>query len=252
MVNFRLDGITAVITGAGSGLGLGFGREMQAAGAAVVCLDRVAPLDAGFEYLACDVADPASVARSAAALADRRSLVLVNNVGIGLGEPSFEPDPDNWSTILRTNVIGTMTCSAAFGHVMRRSGGGAIVNVASILGMEGVDRRLYRRGPAVLPGEGEYAAYAASKGGVIALTRALAHYWAPYNIRVNCVAPGIMDNGHSGVLDDPGIRARLVDRIPLGRIGVGEDLAGAVIFLASSASSFITGAVLPVDGGWTA
>lgn len=251
VVSFRLDGQAALVTGAGGGLGGAVAKALASAGAAVavadLSLESVEPLadeirGAGGRGLALrlDVSDPEDVRRAVQEVA--RELgglhVLVNCAGVVLPASALETTPDQWARTLSVNVVGTANCCQAAAEVMRRQGGGRIVNFASTFSEVGYPGR---------------TTYAASKGAVRQMTRVMALEWAEHGITVNAVSPtAIRTPMTKGLMEDPEALARLVSRIPMGRIGEPEDVAGAVVFLASPAANFITGINLLVDGGWTA
>jgi NAD(P)-dependent dehydrogenase (short-subunit alcohol dehydrogenase family) len=168
--------------------------------------------------------------------------VVVNNAGITSGSPFEELEEEAWQQVLDVNMGGIFRCSKwAARHMIERGEGGSIINIASISGLVG------NRG-------GNNSHYCATKGGVISLTRSLAVEWAKHKIRVNAIAPGYFVTPMTDLLKkrDADFYQELIDRVPLGRFGEAPDLGGAVIYLASSASSFVTGNVLVVDGGYTA
>ncbi|HSI81552.1 MAG TPA: glucose 1-dehydrogenase [Solirubrobacterales bacterium] len=250
---FRLDGRTAVVTGASSGLGERFARVLAAAGAAVVAgarrADRLERLvealrSRGFEARAqrCDVTDDAEVERliASAVAATGRLDVLVNAAGIAPAEDAAIESPELFRRVMAVNATGLYVCTRAAAAAMLEGGGGAIVNVASISGL--------------VAGDGyDTPSYAASKGAVVNLTRELAVRWAPDRIRVNALAPGWFPSEMTaGTLASEAGRRFVAERTPLGRPGEPSELDGALLFLASDASSYVTGQVLPVDGGWTA
>lgn len=251
---FALSGKVALVTGGSRGLGLEIATGLGEAGAAIaVTARRESWLDtaeqtlrsSGIDTLAltCDVTDVGQVSSAVAAVVHRfgRIDVLVNNAGISWGAPAETMPVEKWREVLDTNATGCFVMSQAVGREMIRAGaGGSIVNVASIAGMTGM--------PAdVLDAVG----YGASKGAVISFTRDLAVKWAHHGIRVNAVAPGFFDTRMSaGVLERA--RTRIEQLTPLGRIGQPGELKGVVVFLASAASSYVTGQVLAVDGGATA
>lgn len=241
-----------MVTGASSGLGVHFAEGLAGAGAAVVLAarreERLESLRAelegrGAEVLAvrCDVADEAQVddlARRALARFGRVD-VLVNNAGVATTIPALGDTVDGFRRVLEVNLVGAFACCRAFAPGMIERGGGSIVNVASILGLVGVG---------VIP----QASYNASKGGVITMTRELAAQWARLGVRVNALAPGYFPSEMTAGLDnDEGARF-IRRRTPLGRAGRPDELVGPLLLLASDASTYVTGQVLVVDGGWTA
>jgi len=167
--------------------------------------------------------------------------VLVNNAGVTSRSPLEDLPLEDWERALRVNLTGTFLCSKHAARVMIPQGGGSIINLASMSGLVG------NRG-------GDNSHYCATKGGVIALTRSLAVEWARHKIRVTALAPGYCVTPMTDRLKqrDPAFYNELVGRIPLGRFGTGQDLAGAVVYLASDASAYVTGSVLVIDGAYTA
>lgn len=249
---FRLDGKTAVVTGASSGLGVVFARALAAAGASVVVsarrrerLEQLASEieDGGGKALAvpCDVADEADVDVLAAKAVERfgRVDVLVANAGISDPRPAEQEPLSVWQQILAVNLTGLFLCNRRFGAVMLEQGSGSIINIASVLGVVG-------------GGQIPQASYTASKGGVVNLTRELAAQWARRGVRVNAIGPGWFESEMTEEMfaSDQGVRW-IRRKTPMGRPGRGEELTGPVVFLASDASSYVTGQTLLVDGGWT-
>ena len=238
-----LEGKAALVTGAAGGIGSGVVRAFAAAGARVLAVDRV---DAqGEETYVGDLtrADEAEGAVAAALERFGRLDVLFNGAGISgrsLGDGPVDSCTDEaWDAVLETNLKSVFLCSKHAIPALRRTGGGAIVNLSSVLGLVGSE---------------DFAthAYAASKGAIVALTRAMAIAYAPEGIRCNVVCPGLVDTPMSErARNDPQIQARLGQLQPLtGEPGRPEDVAGAALYLATA--PFVTGAVLTVDGGWTA
>jgi NAD(P)-dependent dehydrogenase (short-subunit alcohol dehydrogenase family) len=260
-MSFSLGGRRAIVTGGAKGLGLAMGLGLAEAGADVVVLDieeadfdtaREAAGERGLTLTCrrCDVADGESVAECARQLDDGTPLVLVNNAGVGRGGSAVDISAEDWQWVLDVNLWGVFLCSREFGKIMIRQGRGAIVNIASVYGSLGADGRLYKKAPDDAPLESVH--YHASKGGVVTLTRALACAWAQHGVRVNSISPGMFATAQSRPILNDEVIARLADRTPLGRLGEPDDLAGAAVFLASDASSFVTGHNLVVDGGWSA
>lgn len=236
---------TALVTGAGSGIGRATARELDSRGYRVVAADldvgaadacAAALRDAASVWL--DVTDPAGVART---VADEGPFdVLVNSAGIGSTDTVPNTSNEVWAAVFAVNVTGVFnTCRAVMPGMVAR-GGGAIVNVASVAGLVGLPNR---------------AAYCASKGAVVSLTRAMAIDHVSDRVRVNCVCPGTVDTPWVGRLldaaDDPAAaRATLAARQPMGRLGTPEEIAGAIGYLAEA--EFVTGTALVIDGGLTA
>jgi NAD(P)-dependent dehydrogenase (short-subunit alcohol dehydrogenase family) len=246
----RLAGKVAVITGAKSGIGLATARLFAAEGAAVVLADiRDASEEAAAIQGRCAVI-PVDVAngRSVQQLVDRtlkefgRLDVLVNNAGIDLAKRITETDEADWDRLMNVNLRGVFLCSKAAVLVMRDYGGGVIVNVASELG---------------IVGGSEIAAYCASKGGVVLLTKAMAVDHAAENVRVNCVCPGPVDTPLlqsiiAAASDAAAEQLSIISKTLLRRLARPGEIASAILFLASDESSYMTGSIVAVDGGWTA
>ena len=237
----RLDGKAALVTGAGRGIGRVLALGLAAEGALVHVNDLEEPSAVHAELptelrglaLASDVSDVASLREMFSRL-DRLD-VLVNCAGITGWMNVLEPSEETWDRVLGTNLKGTFFCSVEAARLMRDAGGGSIVNVSTVVAVRGM-RNL--------------TAYAASKGGINALTIQLAVELAPYGIRVNAFAPGAT-NVERNLADDPQYAERWAPLIPLGRIAEPEDMVGPAVFLASDESSHVTGQLLYVDGGWT-
>ena len=246
---FRLDGRVALVTGASSGLGARFARVLHAAGARVVVAarreERLAALVdelPGTVAVPCDVADDADrVALVAQALeAHGRLDVLVNNAGIGDVVPALDETMEHFDAVMDVNVGAVFRLAQLVAPAMIDQGEGSIVNIASILGLVA---------SAPIP----QASYAASKGAVVNLTRELGCQWARKGVRVNAIAPGWFPSEMTTVMFTDEASQRFLERnAPMARGGEEHELDGALVYLASSASSYVTGQVLTVDGGWTA
>jgi NAD(P)-dependent dehydrogenase (short-subunit alcohol dehydrogenase family) len=239
----------ALVTGAARGIGLATARKFLAEGWRVALLDiegeLLARATAGIgrpdETLAlhCDVSDAAAVATAMEAIGLRfgRLDALVNNAGIAVFSPLMETSDADWSRVLEVNLTGPFLCTKAAVPMMREHGGGAIVNITSISAVRASTLR---------------SAYGTSKAGLAHLTKQLAVELAQLNIRVNAVAPGPVDTAMAKQVHTAEIRADYHDAIPLNRYGLEEELAEAIYFLCSERSSYITGQVLAVDGGFDA
>jgi len=247
---FDLTGRVAVVTGGNGGIGLGMAKGLAVSGAAVVVVARnpdksaaaVAELKAlggKSAFVALDVADAASCRATVGEVLDRfgRLDILVNNAGMSIRKPAETYELDEWLLVLNTNLTGAFVlCQAAFAP-MKAQGGGKIINIGSMMSIFG----------------GAYAApYSTSKGGIVQLTKSLATAWAKDNIQVNAVLPGWIDTELTRRAREQvhGLNERVLARTPAGRWGVPDDLAGIAAFLASPASDFVTGAAIPVDGGY--
>src|SRR6266853_414118 len=247
-----LTGRVAIITGGSIGLGRQMAEGLAEMGANVVLCARkkercesaaeeLKTLGVATMALACDVTNPASIQEVVQATVSRFSRIdiLINNAGTSWGAPKEQIPLKEWNKVLETNLTGTFLCSQAVGKVMIGQRRGKIINIASVAGMVGS------------PVELQAIGYSASKGGVITFTRDLARKWATHNIHVNAIAPGWFPTHMSGAVIERN-RETFLKGIPLGRFGSEDDLKGAAVFLASSASDFVTGHVLVVDGGQTA
>ena len=247
---FRLDHRVAIITGGAQGIGLEAARLFVAAGARVVLADRdgaaaaaaAHALGAAATAVACDVADETQVALlfDGTVAAHGRLDILVNNAGMALRRPTVDLSLADWQRVVDVNLTGAFLCARAAGRQMLAQGGGAVVNTASIFGISGGG--LYPN-----------ISYQATKGAVVNMTRALAVEWAAGGIRVNAVAPTWTDTGFIAPLT---AQPELVERIravtPMRRLATAQEVANAILFLASPAASMVTGVVLPVDGGFLA
>jgi 2-deoxy-D-gluconate 3-dehydrogenase len=244
---FDISGRTAVITGASRGIGLHIAAGLMRQGANVITLQRgeLAPeLEAlaketgrTAHAIAVDLSDEASVASAAAqALALGQVDILVNNAGTQIRHDAVEFPLADFDTVMNVNTRAVFQLCQLFGAPMLERGNGKIINLASMLTFQGGFR---------------VPAYAASKGAVAQLTKALCNEWAGRGVNVNAVAPGyIATDMNEALLNDEARNEQILMRIPAGRWGNPDDLAGAVLFLASGAADYIHGTVLPVDGGW--
>jgi NAD(P)-dependent dehydrogenase (short-subunit alcohol dehydrogenase family) len=238
MADSALAGRTAIVTGARGNLGPVWVRALAEAGATVVGLD----LSEGDGVLRADVTDRASLERVLAETGTPQ--VLVNNAGIDAPPGSGQPDAEAFARTLEVNVTGLYTATQVFGEAMCQAGGGSIVNIGSLYASIAPIPAFYDH---IEPPFTKPAAYGASKAAVVNLTRYFARLWGPCGVRVNALSPG----GVRGDQDSEFIR-KYSERVPLGRMAEPDDLAGALLFLASDASSYVTGHNLRVDGGFTA
>jgi 2-deoxy-D-gluconate 3-dehydrogenase len=247
---FSLDGKVALVTGASRGLGAAMAAALSAAGAAVALHSNEQPAaqtaericrESGrrTELFTADLADRAAadklVADTIAAFGQID--ILVNNAGIIRRRPAAQHPDDDWDAVIEVNLSNAFRLCRAMGkHLLDRQRPGKIINVASLLSFQG---------GITVPG------YAAAKGGIVQLTKALANEWASHGINVNAIAPGYMQTDNTKALrDDPQRNKQITERIPAGRWGTPEDMGGAAVFLASPASDYVHGHVLVVDGGW--
>ncbi len=253
---FDLSGEVAIITGGAGKLGYQMATALAEAGANIVIASRdknscekaaksIAKLGVSAMAIPMDVTNQQQVSSGIASMVKKMGKVdiLVNNAGMTRKALLDTADLMTWRKVIETNLTGVFLCSQAAAKFMMAKKKGKIINIASIYGMAGVDQRLYEASPNAVPGS---VPYTASKGGVINLTRDMAVYLAPYNIYVNAISPG----GFRSEQDEEFLK-RYCYRTPLGRMGEEDDLKGAIVFLASKASDYVTGHNLVVDGGWT-
>jgi len=248
---FKLEGRVALVTGGNRGLGRAIAEGLAEAGAAVAVTSRDAARakNAAAEIaestgqkclgLALDVRNEESVeATIGQVISDLGGLdILVNNAGINIRESITDLKDESWQDIIETNLAGAMRCSRIASRHMKEKGWGRIINIGSILSFIGIAQR---------------AAYASSKAGIVGMTRAMALDLAPHGVTVNALCPGVFKTEiNRPILNDPDYLREFLKQIPLGAMGDPAQLMGAGLFLASEASSYVTGATLLVDGGWT-
>ncbi|MFF8018691.1 SDR family NAD(P)-dependent oxidoreductase [Streptomyces sp. NPDC007929] len=247
---FDLTGRLAVVTGARRGIGRAMARALAGAGADIIGVsaeleergsaveEDVLAAGRTFEAVRADFADPQAVRALGAELAGRARPVdiLVNNAGTIRRAPAAEHSDADWDTVLQVNLSAQFSLTRAVGASMVARGRGKVVFTASLLSFQG---------GITVPG------YTAAKHGIAGLTKALANEWAPHGVNVNAVAPGYIATDNTQALrEDPERSRAILDRIPAGRWGSADDLAGVTVFLASDAAAYVHGAVVPVDGGW--
>jgi 2-deoxy-D-gluconate 3-dehydrogenase len=248
---FDLKGRVAIVTGGNGGIGLGMARGLASAGARIVVAARDAGKsqtavkelsERGVEAVAVptDVTDERAVGRLVDATVERfgRLDILINNAGINIRKPVHELGLDEWRTVLDTNLTSAFLCSRAAYPAFKRAGGGKIINIGSMMSIFGASFA---------------PVYSASKGGIVQLTKSSAVAWARDNIQVNAVLPGWIDTDltRNARREVQGLHENILRRTPAGRWGGIDDMAGVAVFLASPASDFVTGAVIPVDGGYS-
>jgi len=247
---FDLSGRVALVTGARRGLGQAIAEALAGAGADIVGLgphdmsetaQRIARRQRKFSEIRCDLADAPefnAVSKEAASKFGRID-ILINNAGIIKRNDLLSMSEDEWDAVITLNLRSIFFLSQALArHMIERRCDGRIINIASVLSFQGGLR---------------VASYAAAKHGIVGLTRAMANELAPHRITVNAIAPGYMETDNTEALRlDKQRSAQILDRIPMARWGKPDDLATAALFLAAPGSAYVTGATIPVDGGWLA
>jgi len=248
---FDLSGKIALVTGAGRGIGFHTALALAKYGADVIVSSRTVPelenVASAIENMgrramiqSADITDVNQIRSMVDAARETfgRIDILVNNAGINRPQPAVDVTEENWDLIMNTNLKGLFFCAQAVGRVMIAQKYGKIINISSDAGSVGLLKR---------------AAYCASKGGVNLLTKVLAIEWAAHHINVNAIAPAFIETPLTEpMFRDHGFREYVLGNTPLGRVGQPEEVSGAVVFLASKASDYMTGHVMLVDGGWTA
>jgi 2-deoxy-D-gluconate 3-dehydrogenase len=248
---FDLSGKVAIVTGGNGGIGLGMARGLAEAGAGIAVVGRneaksnaaVADLRSrGVKAISviADVTDKAAVANMVERVSRElgRIDILVNNAGINIRKPPHTLDPEEWDSVIKTNLTSAFLCSQAAYPAMKQAGGGKIINIGSMMSIFGASFA---------------PAYAASKGGIVQFTRSCAVAWAPDNIQVNALLPGWIDTDLTKRAREQieGLHDKVLARTPAARWGAIADFAGIAVFLSSSASDFLTGTAIPVDGGFS-
>lgn len=248
---FDLEGKVAVVTGGNGGIGLGIARGLADAGADIAVVGRNdAKSKAAAAELAArgvraisvvaDVTDKAAVASMVERITRElgRIDILVNNAGINIRKPPHSLELEEWASVIDTNLTSAFLCSKAVHPAMKQAGGGKVINIGSMMSLFGASFA---------------PAYAASKGGIVQFTRACACAWAADNIQANAILPGWIDTDLTkrARVEVNGLHERVLSRTPAARWGAIDDFAGIAVFLASSASDFVTGTAIPIDGGYS-
>ena len=245
---FDLTGKTALVTGVKRGIGRGMAEALAAAGADIIGVSAslelsgsaieksVTDLGRSFTAHSCDFADRAAVTEFAQKMGETAPDILINNAGTILRKPAAEHGDDLWDEVIEVNLNAQFVLSREIGRAMVARGSGKIIFTASLLTFQG---------GITVPG------YAASKGAIGQLTKALANEWAAQGVNVNAIAPGYIATDNTQALqDDPARSKSILERIPAGRWGRPQDFGGPAVFLSSSASDYVHGTILTVDGGW--
>lgn len=244
---FSLKGKTALVTGARTGIGQAISVGLAAAGAHILMLghrdnlgetkEKIEQVKGTCETVLIDLSNTSSIREQIKPVLEEHQIdILVNNAGVIYREPAAEFDETEWNRVMDVNINAVFILSQEIGRGMVERGSGKIVNIASLLSFQG---------GVFVP------AYTASKHAVAGLTKALANEWAAKGVQVNAIAPGYIETNNTEALrNDPDRSKSILDRIPAGRWGEADDIAGAAVFLASSAADYISGHVLVVDGGW--
>lgn len=248
LTTFALDGKTALVTGARRGIGAAMALGLAEAGADIIAVstsmtadggdlgERVRALGRDCTGIACDLSDRSALMAMVEQLADRRIDILVNNAGTIERAPATEHTDALWDRVIDVNLSAPFVLTREIGRQMVARGSGKVIFTASLLSFQG---------GITVPG------YAASKGGIAQLTKAFANEWAAHGVNVNAIAPGYIATDNTQALrDDPERSRDILARIPAGRWGDAADFKGPVVFLASSASDYMHGSVMTVDGGW--
>jgi 2-deoxy-D-gluconate 3-dehydrogenase len=247
---FRLDGKTALVTGAAGGLGAAIAVGLAEAGADVAChgnrrspeetVAKIRILGRRAESITSDLSESQGAKKLFEAVEASTGApdILVNNAGMIYRQPAVDYDAQQWMNVMQVNLNSVFLLCQLAGRRMLERGEGKIINIASLLSFQGGIR---------------VPAYAASKGGLAQMTKALANEWAGQNVQVNAIAPGYFRTENTAALQKDEVRSKqILERIPAGRWGEPHDLAGAAVFLASPASNYVNGEVLVIDGGWMA
>lgn len=248
---FDLTGKVAIVTGGNGGIGLGMARGLARAGASIVIAGRnkaksedavrdIETLGAKALAVTVDVTDKVSVADMVETTLKQlgRLDILINNAGMSVRHPAHMLSLEDWHTVIDTNLTSAFICSKAAYPAMKEAGGGKIINIGSMMSIFGASFA---------------PAYAASKGGIVQFTKSIALSWAADNIQANAILPGWIDTALTRTAREqiPGLNENVLNRTPAKRWGNIDDLAGTAVFLASSASNFVTGTAIPVDGGYS-